>query len=253
MKKTVWMFAAALPFVFAACGDENEDDPLSLDRTDVAINYGGEASIKATEKNVMWESSNPFVATVDADGKVTAAHVGEAVITASKDGKTAKCNVTVNATNNNFTMPVITWGSSKDQVKADVAAQKLGLVDGNLPGDDVLGYTTSGSFPMYTYAFVNGGLKASSLIVTQEMDQELDLEGYLDQRYKEYGETKYGFLLCDADIKDDASILIEYGYDADLDAVRATWTTADGTRSGVIIDRSAVDATRRSALKLMGK
>lgn len=48
----------------------------------------------ATDKTVTWSTSNEKVATVK-DGKVTAADVGEATITASAGGKKAECKVVV--------------------------------------------------------------------------------------------------------------------------------------------------------------
>ena len=45
---------------------------------------------------VTWESSNPVVATVDDNGKVTAKRSGSAVITAvTSDGLKAECQVNV--------------------------------------------------------------------------------------------------------------------------------------------------------------
>lgn len=253
MKKSVWMLAVALPFAFASCSDSNEDDPMTLDQTSVTINYDGEATVKASEKNCIWESSNPFVATVDNNGKIKAEHVGEAVIIATKEGKSAKCNVTVNATNNNFTMPIINWGNTIDQVKKGMIELFGNTVELGIDEKDALGYTTGGAFPLYTYAFINGGLKASSLVVTADMDETKDLEGFLDQRYMQYGETDYGFLYRNAATADAATVVVEYGYDVDLDAVRATWTTADGTRGSMILDRQAVDMTRSAARALMTK
>ncbi|MCR4564631.1 MAG: Ig-like domain-containing protein [Bacteroidales bacterium] len=51
----------------------------------------------ATDKAVRWDSSNPSVATVDDNGKVTAKGNGSATITVTTDdqGKTATCEVTV--------------------------------------------------------------------------------------------------------------------------------------------------------------
>ena len=49
----------------------------------------------ATNKTVTWSSTNPSVATVSADGLVTAVHEGEAEIIAQIDGVSAACAVTV--------------------------------------------------------------------------------------------------------------------------------------------------------------
>jgi len=47
-------------------------------------------------KKVTWKSSKKSVATVSRKGKVTAKKKGSAVITAKANGKSYKCNVTIN-------------------------------------------------------------------------------------------------------------------------------------------------------------
>ena len=51
--------------------------------------------IEAAGQTVTWKSSNETIATVDANGKVTAVYVGEAAITATVGDKTAICEVKV--------------------------------------------------------------------------------------------------------------------------------------------------------------
>ena len=79
---------------------------VSLDKASLTLDVGGTATLtatvtpsNATDKTVNWTSSNTGVATVDANGKVTAVAAGIATITVkTKDGeKTAPCIVTVNA------------------------------------------------------------------------------------------------------------------------------------------------------------
>jgi len=79
---------------------------VGLDRTDVQLEVGKSTVLSCTvmpsnaaNKAVTWSSSNPSVAVVDGNGKVTAVSVGSAVITVKTvDGeKTASCNVTVPA------------------------------------------------------------------------------------------------------------------------------------------------------------
>lgn len=75
---------------------------VKLDRDSADISVGSTIVLKATvepsnatEKTVKWSSSNPGVATVDANGAVTAKSAGSTVITASCGGKEAKCTVNV--------------------------------------------------------------------------------------------------------------------------------------------------------------
>ena len=86
---------------------------VKLDKTTVTIPYGGTEPLTltatvapdgATDKTVTWASSDTTVATVDANGKVTAVKAGTAAITATAtngtaddttDDKTATCTVTV--------------------------------------------------------------------------------------------------------------------------------------------------------------
>ena len=79
---------------------------VSLDKTTLSLVVGGSATLVATvkpdnasNKKVTWSSSATGVATVDANGKVTAVKAGTATITVkTKDGgKTATCKVTVTA------------------------------------------------------------------------------------------------------------------------------------------------------------
>ena len=77
---------------------------VSLDKTSLELTEGGTDTLtatitpnNATNKNVTWESSNTSVATVDANGLVTAVSAGTATITVTTadGGFTATCEVTV--------------------------------------------------------------------------------------------------------------------------------------------------------------
>ncbi len=75
---------------------------VSLDKHELSIEKGQSHTLKATvspadasDKTVTWTSSNPAVATVDKEGKVSALAVGEAEITAQAGSFTDKCKVTV--------------------------------------------------------------------------------------------------------------------------------------------------------------
>jgi hypothetical protein len=79
---------------------------VSLDKAAVELTEGDTTTLtatvtpdNATNTDVTWTSGNPSVATVDAEGKVTAVAAGNAIITVkTEDGeKTATCAVTVTA------------------------------------------------------------------------------------------------------------------------------------------------------------
>lgn len=77
---------------------------VKLNKSSITLNAGVTASLlatiapnNATNKSVIWSTSNKKVVTVDQNGKLKAVGAGKAVVTAmAKDGhKAAKCNVTV--------------------------------------------------------------------------------------------------------------------------------------------------------------
>lgn len=76
---------------------------IKLNKKTAAIYHGGtstntlqlKATVKGATKDVVWESSDTNVATVDAKGKVTSVSEGTATITATANRKSASCTVAV--------------------------------------------------------------------------------------------------------------------------------------------------------------
>lgn len=75
---------------------------IELNRSTIFINVGGAYSLKANvttagagSKSVSWSSSNPEIASVDSDGRVTAHTCGKVVVTATTEygGLSASCDV----------------------------------------------------------------------------------------------------------------------------------------------------------------
>ena len=80
---------------------------VKLNKSETSLLVGGNETLTATvlpedatNQNGTWKSDKPEIATVDANGKVTAVKVGEATITVTTEdgGKTATCKVTVSDT-----------------------------------------------------------------------------------------------------------------------------------------------------------
>ena len=78
-------------------------DSISLDQTTLNLDVDADATLNViynpdnttVDRTAEWTSSNPEVAFVDGTGKVFGRSEGTAVITATVDGKTASCTVTV--------------------------------------------------------------------------------------------------------------------------------------------------------------
>ena len=100
-------YAKANNFEFSTAPVSLEITPTSvaLNKTTLTLDIGRTSNLRATvypsnaaNKKCTWRSSNTSVATVDSNGKVTAKQVGTATITVkTANGKTASCNVTVQA------------------------------------------------------------------------------------------------------------------------------------------------------------
>lgn len=76
---------------------------IVLDQTDLTLSAGDQVQLSASvtpsnaSANVEWNSGDPSIATVDANGLVTAVAAGSAVITARAGDASAECKVTVKA------------------------------------------------------------------------------------------------------------------------------------------------------------
>ncbi len=229
MKKFALMMALALPLALASCGDDN-DSTLTLNQNTLSLNYSQQAELKASENGGTWASSNDFVVSVDNKGKLTANHEGRATVTVTKNGQTASCSVTVNATNDNFAT-IQTWGATKAQVKANIPSELVLLTEneGNLM------YTLpANAYPWYGFFFENGGLKGSSVYFTDAMFDEYDLNGYLAQRYVKIQNVEGGVLYANANSLSEASESAEVSYDATEDVWCVLYQPVSHTKAAAI-------------------
>jgi uncharacterized protein YjdB len=104
---------------------------VTLNISSLALNKGQSetliATVKpddATDKKVIWSSSNASVATVDQNGKVTAVGGGSATITAKSGNKQATCTVTVTVPVSSVTLNKTSLSLTKGQSETLTATVK---------------------------------------------------------------------------------------------------------------------------------
>ena len=127
---------------------------VTLDKTALNMEIGDEATLvatvspdNATDKTVIWTSSNTAVATVE-NGVVTAIAEGEAVITAQAGDKIATCNVTVNEpeppTAETYTVTVDGSYTAENGAGAYKAGDTVTIYAGNRSGYKFTGWISTG-------------------------------------------------------------------------------------------------------------
>ena len=119
-------------FVLGSCESNTPETPdptpvtgITLNESSVSMQVGDTRQLtaeiqpeNADNRTVSWKSSDNGTATVDESGLITAIAVGEAVITATVEDKSATCKVTVSepAQNGNIDMT----GMSIEEVRAAI-------------------------------------------------------------------------------------------------------------------------------------
>jgi len=114
---------------------------IKLDQTELALSIGSVGQLKATveptdatDKTIIWTSSSPAIATVDANGNVTGVAAGTATITAQAGDKTATCAVTVTAAPAGWTANdynEATWNGTKVVFTKKTAEANPKVVEAN--------------------------------------------------------------------------------------------------------------------------
>lgn len=103
MKKIKLLFLSALlclaAFGLVACGDPslNTEHSMSINRNEIVMDAGDVFHLVAVcgDSEVTFETDDSAVATVDANGKITAVGEGETFITATAEGESRSCKVSV--------------------------------------------------------------------------------------------------------------------------------------------------------------
>ena len=122
LKVTVLQPASEIVIDFAASGIEGEDLTLNVGETKtIAVTV---TPANSTDK-LSWSSSNTEIATVDAEGKITAIKAGEATVTVTTEsGKSASLKVTVLQPVEDIVIDFNGMGISGDELEMHVGDSK---------------------------------------------------------------------------------------------------------------------------------
>ena len=177
------IFAAIVLLVLAGCSQKEESPAIAV--TGVKVTLAnltlviGETSkldatvepADATDKTVLWSSSNAAVAMVGSDGQVAALKEGTATVTASAGGKSTTCNVTV------VTTYVEATGLTLDKTALELTEGDTYTLSATIAPADA-----SNKYPEWTssdsdVAVVDGNgkvvaLKAGSATITATVDKQ---------------------------------------------------------------------------------
>ncbi len=225
MKKILVALAIVLPFVMTSCTD---DEPINLPSS-VEINVDGQ---KDLDTKGTWTSSNEFVATVDKNGKITAHHVGEAVLNVKNGLESASVKVVVNPTNTSYTLPLMSWGADVATVKA--ANTSYTLLDESVDEEGtVLSYLTGENYPGYIYIFTNEeGLNGTAIVV--DINDSDNFDNFLYQYYADLDEDEEWYYLINANTYEEATVAVQYGLNDENSLIAAFVPLTESTRSSDI-------------------
>ena len=104
LMKRMLLLAVLAGIAAGTAGCKQQDAP-KLDRQAVRLYVGDQVRITA-DRPVAWSAADDFYAAVDADGTVTARHVGTTTVTATADSGSAVCTVEVQPRYDTFEEPL---------------------------------------------------------------------------------------------------------------------------------------------------
>ena len=173
--KHVLLGTLAVLAVLILTGCDNKDNPvrtsLNVDTSTMTLTVGESATRTATTKaqwdyQITYSSSNPAVATVDQDGKVTGVSKGEAIITVHMDetkeswyaAKTLSYSVVVRAA-------VAVTGITLDKPTMEVGVGDTGQLTATLAPDDATDKTVTWSSDKPAIASVDATGKVTAVAV----------------------------------------------------------------------------------------
>lgn len=223
MKKILTMMLIMASFFnFYSCSEDKDEAPTVP--SDITLKVGETYELKLKAE---WKSENPFVATVNNNGTITAQKVGATEIYATNNDLSSSVKVLANYTL--YRDPYTNWGASINSI-----TKALGTPDKNETEDGVttLTYTSSDSnVPLEMYMFDNNKLTSSAVLVNIIFEEELIK--HLQERYNLIEAEEGAYFFINAQTMSDATTLVmamefmsDYWMVIYIDA-----SSADGTMS----------------------
>lgn len=194
MKKVFYFLLMLMAVVsLSACSsDDDGDDNFSINEKSVSLKARtGETTLESTAKGVTWNSENTYIAVVNQSGKVTALHVGETNIVASKGSRTLKCHITVTPNYETYVEPITEFGKSRSYI-----VQKLGSPDREATNDgrEMIYYGQTDSYQVTGYTFENDKLVNCTVALQFDIDKATQIPLFLLDRYESKGTYTNGIL-----------------------------------------------------------
>jgi hypothetical protein len=163
----------------ASCSSSDDDDvSISLSQSEITLNgKTGTAQLTATPSNVEWSSDNPFVATINNQGLVTAIHVGQTRVIAKSGNSSKMCNVIVSPQYSTFTEPLTEFGKNKAYI-----ISKLGTP--NTQSDNLIAYGAATDYQVTSYTFENDKLTMCTVALRATDSRVTQLPLFFIERYE---------------------------------------------------------------------
>ena len=206
MKKVIFALmslAAFFSLTFSSCSKDDDETPLTISQTSLTMVRGDTLTITTNQKST-FSSEKPFVATVSADGKIEAKHVGQTVVTATSGGQTKECSVTVNPSYNLYKEPILDFNLTKNDIKS----QETRPLEEDR--DTVLVYTDKKTYLMhYSFDAQTSKLKSVSYGMPNiSYAQSSVLTDFLTERYQAIDVKNNVSYFINSDNVDDASMIV---------------------------------------------
>lgn len=198
--KKVLMFTA---IIVALCSCSKDDEPsksIKIDNSKISLDVDDSKKLTIAlngveSSTIQWETSNDFIADVDANGNVEGIHVGTANVYAKSDNLIDSCLVEVIGKYNTFIEPYVTIGASKNEIKA---LEKRSLKSEK---DDQLVYNDSNSkVELIMYSFENNKLTGAAVLLKLFVTDATELGKFYRERYNYIGESNGILMLTNGNV-----------------------------------------------------